>query len=193
MEGSVKQVMNQTEAYTVFAELCEQIEKEAKKRRYSKLQLDKTLPSYEALNDASAIAPVPNIKHTSNNVFGKTGQPASGLHQRSGSHGAVSEKKVLPQISQIHPSTALFPKKVKVTKEVRFAQHCVAAASQLLTPQQSSALKNAGMQSIFAALRAPVHVNFQFQDCITKLIAADPSKLTRCPATLKLNALICLL
>ena len=136
MEGSVKQVMNQTEAYTVFAELCEQIEKEAKKRRYSKLQLDKTLPSYEALNDASAIAPVPNIKHTSNNVFGKTGQPASGLHQRSGSHGAVSEKKVLPQISQIHPSTALFPKKVKVTKEVRFAQHCVAAASQLLTPQK---------------------------------------------------------
>ena len=35
VEGSVKQVMNQTEAYTVFSELCEQIEKEAKKRRYS--------------------------------------------------------------------------------------------------------------------------------------------------------------
>ena len=42
--------------------------------------------------------------------------------------------------------------------------HCIAAASQLLTPQQTSALKDVGMQRIFAALRAPVHVNFQFRD-----------------------------
>ena len=59
---------------------------------------------------------------------------------------------------------------------MRFAQHCVAAASQLLTPQQTSALKNAGMQRIFAALRAPVHVNFQFKDYITKLLGADPGR-----------------
>ena len=125
MEGSVKHVMNQTEAYTVFAELCDQIEKEAKKRRYSKLQLDKTLPSYESLNDSSAVAPVLGTKRTSNGGPGKTGQPASGLHQKSVCYAAVSEKKALPQISQIHPSTALFPKRVNVTKDVRFAQHCV--------------------------------------------------------------------
>ena len=179
VEGSSKQVMNQTEAYAVFSKLCEQIEKEAKKRRFNKLQLDKTLPPYEVLNNTSAATSVLNIKHTSNNGFGKPGQPGLGLHQRSFSHGAVSEKKVLPQVSHIHPSTVLLPKKVKVTKEMRFAQHCVAAASQLLTPQQTSALKNAGMQCIFAALRAPVHVNFQFKDYITKLIGADPEKLQK--------------
>ena len=47
----------------------------------------------------------------------------------------------------------------------------------MLTPQQTGALPNAGMQSIFAALRAPVHVNFQFQDYIAKLIGVDPGKL----------------
>ena len=66
---------------------------------------------------------------------------------------------------------------VNVTKQTRLAQHCVAAASQLLTPQQTGALKNAGMQNIFAALRAPVHVNFQFKDYIAKLIGVDPGML----------------
>ena len=179
VEGSSKLVMNQAEAYAVFSELCEQIEKEAKKRRCKKFQLDKTLPPYEVLHNTCTATSVPNIKHTKNNEFDKPGQPGLGLHQRSFSHGAVSEKKVLPQVSQIHPSTVLLPKKVKVTKEMRFAQHCVAAASQLLTPQQTSALKNAGMQSIFAALRAPVNVNFQFKDYITKLIGVDPGKLQK--------------
>ena len=169
--------MNQAEAYAVFSELCEQIEKEAKKRQCKKLQLDKTLPPYEVLENTYTATSVPNIKHTRNNECNKPGQPDLGLHQGSFSHGAVSEKKVLPQVSQIHPSTALLPKKVKVTKQMRFAQHCVAAASQLLTPQQTGALKNAGMQSIFAALRAPVNVNFQFKDYITKLIGVDPGKL----------------
>ena len=55
MEGPSKQVMNQTEAHVVFSEFCEQIEKEFKKRgRCKKLQLDKTLPPYEALQNASA-------------------------------------------------------------------------------------------------------------------------------------------
>ena len=45
-----RQVMNQTEAYAVFSELCEQIEKEAKKRKCKKFQLDTTLPSYEVLH-----------------------------------------------------------------------------------------------------------------------------------------------
>ena len=179
VEGSSKQVMNQTEAHTVFSKLCEQIEKEAKKRRCKKLQLDKTLPPYEVLPNTNADNSVLNIRHTKNNGLGKSGQPGLGLHQRSFSHGAVSEKKVLPQVSQIHPPTVLLPKKVKVTKEMRFAQHCVAAASQLLTPQQTSGLKNAGMQRIFAALRAPVHVNFQFKDYITKLLGADPGKLQK--------------
>ena len=76
-----------------------------------------------------------------------------------------------------HFPKMLLPKKVNVTKQTRFAQHCVAAASQLLTPQQTGALKNAGMQNIFALLRAPVHVNFQFKDYIAKLIGVDLEKL----------------
>ena len=66
----------------------------------------------------------------------------------------------------------------------------VAAASQLLTPQQTSALKNAGMQRVFAALRAPVHVNFQFKDYITKLLGADPGRLQKMSSNPKLNAQI---
>ena len=91
----------------------------------------------------------------------------------------LSQRRKYPQVSQTHSSTVLLPKKVKVTKEIRFAQHCVAAASQLLTPQQTSALKNAGMQRISAALRAPVHANFQFKDLLTKLLGADPGKLQK--------------
>ena len=45
------------------------------------------------------------------------------------------------------------------------------------TPQQTFALKEVGMQRVFAALRAPVHVNFQFKDYIAKLLGADPGKL----------------
>ena len=129
IEGPSRQVIDQTEAYAVFSELCEQIEKEAKKRKFKKFQLETTLPSYEVLHNTSAITPVPNTKQIKNNEFGKPGQPDLELHQRSFSHGAVSEKKAPPQVSQIHPSTVVLPKKVKVTKQVRFAQHCVAAAS----------------------------------------------------------------
>ena len=177
VEGTSKLVMNQAEAYVVFSELCGQIEKEAKKRQCKKLQLDKTLPPYEVLENTYVATSVPNSKHARNQENNKPGQPDLGLHQRSFSHGTVSEKKALPQISQIHPSKVLLPKKVNVTKQMRFAQHCVAAASQMLTPQQTGALKNAGMQNIFAALRAPVHVNFQFKDYIAKLIGVDPGKL----------------
>ena len=143
--------MNQTEAHAVFSELCEQIENESKKKGLcKKLQLDKTLPPYEVLQKTSATTSEPNIKCSKKNGACKpTGQPDLGLYQRSGSHGTVPEKKVLPHVSQTHPSIVLLPKRVKVTKEMRFAQHCVAAASQLLlTPQQTGALKDAGMQRI---------------------------------------------
>ena len=191
VEGPSKQVMNQTEAHVVFSELCQQIENEAKKRSMKKLQLDKTLPPYEVLHDTGVTTSAPKIKCPKKNGVGKpTGQPDLGLHQSSFGNGTVPEKKVLPQVSQIHPSAVLLPKKVKVTKEMRFAQQCVAAASQLLTPQQTRTLKNAGMQRIFAALRAPVHINFQFKDYVTKLLGADPGKLQRCLATLKLNVQI---
>ena len=125
-------------------------------------------------------------KDTKNKGSGKPGQPGLGLHQRSFSKGAVSEKKALPQVSQMHPSVVLLARKVKVTKEMRFAQHCVAAASQLLTPQQTSALKNAGMQRVFAALRAPVHVNFQFKDYIPSCWGLTPEGYRKCLATRKL-------
>ena len=181
VEGPSRYVMNQTEAHAVFSVLCEQIEKESKKKgRCKKLHLDKTLPPYEVLQNVGTTTAEPNTKCTKKNGSCKsTGQPAIGLHQSSANHGTLPDKKVHPQVSHIHPSTVLLPKKVRVTKDMRFTQHCIAAASQLLTPQQTSALKYAGMQRIFAALRAPVHVNFQFKDYIAKLLGADPGKLQK--------------
>ena len=157
VEGPSKQVMNQAEADAVFSDLCGQIEKESQKRgRGKKLQLDKTLPPYEVLENTSANTSEPNNTYTKYNRAGKpAGQPGSGLHQRSLSHVAVSEKKVLPQVSQIHPSAVLLPKKVKVTKEMRFAQHCVAAASQLLTPQQNERLKRCWNATYLRCLACP--------------------------------------
>ena len=181
VEGPSRQVMNQTEAHAVFSELCEQIERESQKKgRCKKLQLDKTLPPYEVLQNTGATTAGPNTNGTKKNGSCKPiGQPALGLHHSSARHGSFSDKMVLPSVSYIHPSTVLLPKKVRVTKEMRFAQHCIAAASQLLTPQQTNALKDVGMQKIFAALRAPVHVNFQFKDYVAKLLGADPGKLQK--------------
>ena len=85
--------------------------------------------------------------------------------------------KVNPQITHIHPSSVLLPRKVKVTKDMRFAHHCIAAAAQLLTPRQTLALKEVGMERVFAAVRAPVHINFQFKEYVAKLLGADPNKL----------------
>ena len=93
--------MNRKEAHAVFSKLCELIEKEAKKRRCKKVQLDKTLPPYEVLQNTSAATSELNIKYTKNNGSGKPGQPDLGLHQRPFRHGAVSEKKDLPQVSQM--------------------------------------------------------------------------------------------
>ena len=93
VEGSSKQVMNQAEAYAVFSELCEQIEKEAKKRRCKKFQLDKTLPPYEVLHNTCAATSVPNIKHAKKNEFDKPGQPGLGLHQRSFSQKLSQRRK----------------------------------------------------------------------------------------------------
>ena len=193
VEGPDKYVMNQTEAYAVFSTLCEQIEEEAKKKgRFKKLRLDKTLPPYEVLQSGGTTAVGQNTNHIKTMGGGKsTGQPAGGFHQTSTNHaiGIPSDRRVDPQVTNIHPSPVLLPRKVRVTKEMRFAQHCIAAAAQLLTPQQALALKEVGMQRVFAALRAPVHVNFQFKDYVSKLLGADPGKLqqlsssreTQCP------------
>ena len=179
--GPDKYVMNQTEAYSVFSTLCEQIEREAKtKGRSKKVQLDKTLPPYEVLSNVDRATVATNTSHVKTSEGEKsTGQPAVGLHQRAMNYstGFPVDQRVHPQASHIHPPPVLLPKKVKVTKDMRFTQLCVAAAAQLLTPQQTSALKEVGMQRIFAALRAPVHVNFQFEDYITKLLGASPGKL----------------
>ena len=145
VEGPSRYVMNQTEAYAVFSELCEQIEKESKKKgRCKKLHLDKTPPPYEVLQKVGTTTVEPNTKCTKKNGGCKpTGQPAGGLHQTSANHaiGIPPDKRVHPQVTHIHPSTVLLPKKVRVSKDMRFTQHCIAAAAQLLTPQQTSALK----------------------------------------------------
>ena len=135
--------MNQAEAYAVFSELCEQIEKESRKKgRGKKVHLDKTLPPYEVLQNVGTTTAEPNTKCTKKNGGCKpTGQPAIGLHQCSTNHGTLPDKKVHPQVSHIHPSTVLLPKKVRVTKDMRFTQHCIAAATQLLTPTANECLE----------------------------------------------------
>ena len=57
-----------------FLELCEQIEKEAEKRQCKKLQLDKTLPPHEVLENTYAATSVPNSKHARNHENDKLGQ-----------------------------------------------------------------------------------------------------------------------
>ena len=108
--------------------------------------LTRHFPPYEVLQNVGTTTAEPSTKCSMMNGGGKpTGQPAIGLHQSSVYHGTFPNQRAHPQISHIHPSTVLLPKKVKVTKDTRFTQHCIAAASQLLTPQQTSALKDAGM------------------------------------------------
>ena len=111
VEGSSKVVMNQAETYAVFSELCGQIEEKAKKRQCKKLQLDKILPPCEVLENTYVAGSVQNSKHVRNHMNNKSGQSDLELHWRSFSHGTVSEKKVLPQISRIHSFTVLRPKR----------------------------------------------------------------------------------
>ena len=181
VEGPAKFVMNQTEAHMVFSSLCEQIEEVAKKKGCSKkLQLDKTLPPYEVLPVEGATVMEQNTNHAKVKGGGNsTGQPARGFYQISanGAKRFSPHGKVNPQITHIHPSPVLLPRKVKVTKDMRFAHHCIAAAAQLLTPRQTLALKEVGMERVFAAVRAPVHINFQFKEYVAKLLGADPDKL----------------
>ena len=110
----------QTEAYAIFSELCEQIEKESKKiGRCKKLHLDKTLPPYKVLQNVGTTTVEPNTKCTKKNGGCKpTGQRAGGLHQISANHaiGIPPDKRVHPQVTHMHPSTVLLPKKVRVTK-----------------------------------------------------------------------------
>ena len=65
--------MNQAETYAVFSELCGQIEKEAKKQQCKKLELDKTLPPYEVLENTYVATSVPNSKHVRNRENNKSG------------------------------------------------------------------------------------------------------------------------
>ena len=181
VERSVKHVMNQTEAYTVFAELCDQIEKEAKKRRDSKLQLDKTLPSYESLNDSSAVAPVLGTKRTSNGGPGKTGQPASGLHQKSVCYAAVSEKKAPqacgPILTSRNESCAMWCDNTRLSEELiechigSFVQvHIRTHCSDLVRIDLQAAL-----QRSIQTLHLPVH---QLPDELVKMKVFVPQGVT---------------
>ena len=181
VEGPDKYVMNQPEAYAVFSSLCEQIEEAAKKKGcLKKLHLDKTLPPYEVLPNGEATATEQCTNHAK--VMGSgnpAGQPVKGFYQTSANAAKriPPNGRVNPQITNIHPSPVLLPRKVRVTKEMRFVHHCVDAAAQLFTPRQTLALKEVGMERVFAAVRAPVHINFQFKEYVAKLLGADPGKL----------------
>ena len=70
--GPDKYVMNQTEAYSVFSTLCEQIEREAKtKGRSKKVQLDKTLPPYEVLSNVDRATVATNTSHVKTSEGGE--------------------------------------------------------------------------------------------------------------------------
>ena len=181
VEGPATYVMSQSEAHGVFSTLCDQIEKEAKKKGCLKgLHLDKTLPPYEVFQVKKALFGGEDAKSNKPPMQQHlAGQPATGFPQPP---PPLLKEPPLQRKSQlndtnIHPAPVLLPRKVRVTREARFVQHCIAAAAQLLTPQQTLALKEVGMERISAALRAPVHINFQFEDYVAKLLGAEPGKL----------------
>ena len=93
LEGPSKLVMNQAEAYAVFSKLCEQNEKEASVRSYNSTR--RSLPMKSCKIKCSRFG------GQEQRCQEQSGQPGLGLHQRPVSKGAASEKKALPQVSQI--------------------------------------------------------------------------------------------
>ena len=79
----------------------------------------------------------------------------------------------------IHPASLGPRNGVKLTKRDQRKQFCIEAAAQSLEPEVCRALKIAGQEDLFDALRAPVSVGFCFESLIEALWGMHPSCFTR--------------
>jgi len=75
----------------------------------------------------------------------------------------------------MHPASLGSNKAVKLTKFDQHKQFCIEAAAQSLEPEVNKALKAAGQEDIFDALRAPVSISFCFDSLIEALWGQHPS------------------
>ena len=79
----------------------------------------------------------------------------------------------------IHPASLGLCKGVELTKSDQRKQFCVEAAAQSLEPDVCRALKIAGQEELFDALRAPVSVGFWFESLMEALWGMHPNCFTR--------------
>lgn len=75
----------------------------------------------------------------------------------------------------IHPASLGPRHGVKLTKRDQYKHFCIEAAAQSLEPEVSRALKIAGQEDIFDALRAPVLISFSFESLMEALWGQHPS------------------
>ena len=79
----------------------------------------------------------------------------------------------------IHPASMGLCNVLELTKVDQRKQFCVEAAAQSLEPDVCKALKIAGQEQLFDALRAPVSVGFWFESLIEALWGMHPNCFTR--------------
>ena len=79
----------------------------------------------------------------------------------------------------IHPVSLGLCNVVDITKSDQRKQFCVEAAAQSLEPDVCRALKIAGQEELFDAMRAPVSVGFWFESLIEALWGMHPNCFTR--------------
>ena len=75
----------------------------------------------------------------------------------------------------IHPASLGPRAVVKLTKRDQYKLFCIEAAAQSLEPEVSRALKIAGQEDVFDALRAPVSISFCFESLVEALWGQHPS------------------
>ncbi len=190
-EGPTDLVAGQAGAFHIFAELCDQVEKEAKSKfRKDVINIDRTLPSVQPLGQAGtnltacALGSGPGSR-----VTGSTD-----VSRGSGAQLAVRCPVAIPQSPVIHPPLLGGCLKVRVTKRDRYIHHCVEAASHKLEGQ-FRALQSVGL--VFDGLRAAVNIPFHFDEYAAHIIGEEPSRsrqlavqrFTQCPNLRSIEAL----
>ena len=137
-EGPTDLVADQTGAFHIFAELCDRVEKEAKNKfREDVINIDRTLPSFQSLERASAELKTGALgRDPGSRVSGSTD-----VARGSGAQLAIRSTVAVPQSPVIHPPLLGGCRKVRVAKTARYIHHCVEAASHKLEEGQCRALK----------------------------------------------------
>ena len=116
------------------------------------------------------------------------------INNTSGKHAGAHKVRVDPtlpvfetsrpipddfQQPTIHAASLRLCNGVELTKRDQRKQFCVEAAAQSLEPEVCRALKIAGQEDLFDALRAPVSVGFWFESLMEALWGMHPNCFTR--------------